>query len=235
MRLAVIADIHGNSAALDAVLADERPDTLVVEYRGLRERVRGYAERSLTAALERLARRGERWIVFLAGHAENDPHGEANFDLGLFGKELERGGFRLQQIKLAETVIPTNTSLLVIASPRVNLLPGEVRSVVRCGDLRDRIERLVRRDLHADRTRAGDPAPGRRARLDPGGMDPRIGSRRIVVGMGRLEARGASRGDLHGHLVRDDRLEFAAGGVGATRCGRDRHTHRILLRDSGHH
>ena len=34
---------------------------------------------------------------------------------------------------------------------------------------------------------------------------------------------------------RPEWLEFAASGVGATRCGRDRHTHRILLRDSGHH
>ena len=102
---------------------------LVISYQGRSENLTLLSESGITNTLLRLSRQGERWIVFLGGHSESDPHGEANFDLGLFGKELERGGFRIQQIKLAETVIPTNTSLLVIASPRVNLLPGEVEHI----------------------------------------------------------------------------------------------------------
>ena len=102
---------------------------LVITYQGRSENLTSLSESSITNALLRLSRQGERWIVFLSGHAESDPHGEANFDLGLFGKELERGGFNVQQINLAENVIPSNTNLLVIASPRVSLLPGEVEQI----------------------------------------------------------------------------------------------------------
>ena len=102
---------------------------LVISYQGRSENIPTLSESGITNALMRLSRQGERWIVFLSGHAESDPHGEANFDLGLFGKELERGGFNVQQINLAENVIPSNTNLLVIASPRVSLLPGEVEQI----------------------------------------------------------------------------------------------------------
>ena len=102
---------------------------LVINYQGRSENISTLSESGISNALLRLSRQGERWIVFLGGHGESDPHGEANFDLGLFGKELERGGFKLQQISLAEMVIPSNTNLLVIASPRVSLLPGEVEHI----------------------------------------------------------------------------------------------------------
>ena len=102
---------------------------LVISYQGRSENISTLSESGITNALLRLSRKGERWIVFLSGHAEGDPHGEANFDLGLFGKELERGGLGIQQINLAEMAIPANTNLLVIASPRVSLLPGEVEHI----------------------------------------------------------------------------------------------------------
>jgi ABC-type uncharacterized transport system involved in gliding motility auxiliary subunit len=99
---------------------------LVVGYQGRTEHVQTLNEQNLTNALLRLTRQHDRWIVFLTGHGERDPHGEANADLGAFGKEMERNGLKVQTINLAENAIPKNTSLLVIASPRVNLLPGEV-------------------------------------------------------------------------------------------------------------
>ena len=89
---------------------------LVISYQGRSENLTLLSESGITNTLLRLSRQGERWIVFLGGHGESDPHGEANFDLGLFGKELERGGFRLQQVSLAEMVIPSNTNLLVMST-----------------------------------------------------------------------------------------------------------------------
>lgn len=99
---------------------------LIVGYQGRGEHVQAPSEQKLTNALLRVSRQNERWIVFLTGHGERDPHGEANADLGAFGKELERNGLKVESVNLAENAIPSNTSLLVIASPRVNLLPGEV-------------------------------------------------------------------------------------------------------------
>ncbi|MGD2055674.1 MAG: GldG family protein [Gammaproteobacteria bacterium] len=102
------------------------PGEVVVSYQGRSEHVKRLNEQQLSNALLRISRQSDRWIVFLSGHGERDPHGEANFDLGLFGKALERNGLNVEQVNLAETAIPANTSLLVIANPRVNLLPGEV-------------------------------------------------------------------------------------------------------------
>ncbi len=99
---------------------------LVVSYQGRSENVQNLGEQQLTNSLLRISRQDQRWIVFLSGHGERDPHGEANFDLGAFGKELERQGIQVQTVNLAESGIPENTHLLVIAGPRVGLLPGEI-------------------------------------------------------------------------------------------------------------
>jgi ABC-type uncharacterized transport system involved in gliding motility auxiliary subunit len=102
---------------------------LVVHYHDRSEHVQSRSEQTLSNALLRVSRQEQRWIVFISGHGERDPHGEANADLGAFGKELERNGFKVQTVNLAENAIPNNTSLLVIAGPRVNLLPGEVAQI----------------------------------------------------------------------------------------------------------
>jgi ABC-type uncharacterized transport system involved in gliding motility auxiliary subunit len=102
---------------------------LVIGYRGRSEHVKALSEQTLTNALLRVSRQEERWIVFVTGHGERDPHGEANADLGAFGKEMEHTGLNVQTVNLVENPIPKNTSLLVIAGPRVNLLPGEVAMV----------------------------------------------------------------------------------------------------------
>jgi len=102
---------------------------LVIHYRGKSENIQRLNEQQLTNALLRLSRQDDRWIVFLTGHGERNPHGEANYDLGQFGKQLERKGLKVQHVNLAENAIPKNTNLLVIASPRVKLLPGEVKQL----------------------------------------------------------------------------------------------------------
>ena len=100
---------------------------LVISYQGRSENIQNLNEQQLTNALLRLSRQEDRWIVFLTGHGERDPHGDANHDIGQFGKELERKGLKVQRVNLAVNTIPENTHLLVIASPRVTLLPGEVK------------------------------------------------------------------------------------------------------------
>ena len=99
---------------------------LVIHYQGRRENIQSLSEQQLTNALLRISRQGDRWIVVLAGHGERAPAGETNHGLGIFGQELERKGLHVQTLSLVESGIPANTHLLVIASPRVDLLPGEV-------------------------------------------------------------------------------------------------------------
>lgn len=104
---------------------------LVVQYHGRSQQVTQLTEPALTNALLRVASGAHRLAVFLTGHGERDPLGRANFDLGDFGRELHRKGITVQTLNLANvSSIPANTTVLVIASPRVSLLPGEVKEVV---------------------------------------------------------------------------------------------------------
>lgn len=100
---------------------------LVLRYQGRSEHVRNASEREFTHAVQRLIRGGERWIVFIEGHGERDPLGKANHDIGEWAQQLRSRGFKFQSLNLSETSdIPDNTSVLVIASPLVEYLPGEI-------------------------------------------------------------------------------------------------------------
>ncbi|MDO9371009.1 MAG: Gldg family protein [Gammaproteobacteria bacterium] len=103
---------------------------LVIEHAGRVEHLRELSEQALTNALARVARAGERSVVFLSGHGERDPHGEANHDLGLWARQLEIKGLKAHALSLgANPQIPDATSVLVIAAPQTDLLPGEVRLI----------------------------------------------------------------------------------------------------------
>ncbi|MCK5382679.1 MAG: GldG family protein, partial [Gammaproteobacteria bacterium] len=104
---------------------------VIIRYLDRSENIQTLSEQQLSNALLRLTRQDERWIVFLSGHGERPPDGETNHGLGIFTRELERKGLNVQTVNLAETEIPSNTNLLVVASPRVDLLPGEVEKLQR--------------------------------------------------------------------------------------------------------
>ncbi|GBE10471.1 ABC-type uncharacterized transport system [bacterium BMS3Bbin12] len=104
---------------------------LVIQYRGRSQQLTQLSEQALTNALLRVASGTKRRAVFLTGHGERAPLGRANFDLGDFGRELERKGIAVRTLNLADVPnIPAGTTVLVIASPRVNLLPGETAEIV---------------------------------------------------------------------------------------------------------
>jgi ABC-type uncharacterized transport system involved in gliding motility auxiliary subunit len=103
---------------------------LVVEYGGARESLSQASEETLTNALARLGRGGERWIVFLGGHGERSPDRQANHDLSDWAAHLAKRGLRTRSLLLGENPqVPQNTAVLVIAGPRVKLLPGEVKAI----------------------------------------------------------------------------------------------------------
>ena len=99
---------------------------ILVEYQGRTEKLSFIDESSLTNALLQLSTAQERWVTFLTGHGERSPDGIANFDLGLFGKELARRAIKAQTLNLATLpAIPDNSALLVMTAPTVPLLAGE--------------------------------------------------------------------------------------------------------------
>jgi len=104
--------------------------SLLLEYQGRSQVVNRFTEQEISNALQRLARRGERWLVFLSGHGERKAHGQANHDLGNWVHELESKGFKVTDVNLAQNrQIPQNTGLLVLAGPQVDLLDGEVEMI----------------------------------------------------------------------------------------------------------
>ncbi len=105
---------------------------IIVEYQGRSEKLNFIDESSLTNALLQLANADERWVTFLSGHGERSPDGIANFDLGQFGKDLDRRKIKAQAINLATMPdIPGNSALLVLTAPAVPLLAGELDLVKR--------------------------------------------------------------------------------------------------------
>ncbi len=100
---------------------------LVVRYGARSQSLRQLSEEALANTLQRLARSGERVVLYLDTHGEPDLAGRANFDLGEFGQNLAARGFRLEPLDLGlAPAVPANADLLVLTRPRVPLLPGEV-------------------------------------------------------------------------------------------------------------
>ncbi|MEM7561734.1 MAG: GldG family protein [Pseudomonadota bacterium] len=99
----------------------------VLEYQGRQEKVSQVNEVNVSNAIQRLLRQGERWLVFLEGHGERNPYREANHDYSLLATQLATQGYNIEILNLTQTdSIPDNTNVLILASPRVPLLPGEV-------------------------------------------------------------------------------------------------------------
>jgi len=128
---------HREDIALRFVAPAEAPTTMrdenlregemVIAAGGRREFIKVYSEREFTNALARLARPGEQWLAFITGHGERSPARGANFDVSDWVAVLARRGLAARELQLAEQgAIPDNTTLLVIASPQLDYLPGEI-------------------------------------------------------------------------------------------------------------
>ncbi len=104
---------------------------MLLRYQGRTEHVKTGTEEEFTNALERLARGSEHWLAFVEGHGERNPFGKANHDLSIWTTQLVSRGFKIQPLSLAEVqFIPSNTKVLVMASPTIDLLPGEIAIIV---------------------------------------------------------------------------------------------------------
>lgn len=134
---------HKPNMRLQLVDPEEQPEkaraldlgpegAVMVAYQGRSEKLSFVDEVSLSNALLHLASNEPRWIGFLTGHGERSPDGVANFDLGLFAKELARRNLKILSVNLTQLAeIPANTALLVIAAPAVPLLPEEIDLIKR--------------------------------------------------------------------------------------------------------
>ncbi|MCB1733922.1 MAG: GldG family protein [Gammaproteobacteria bacterium] len=99
---------------------------LLIRYAGRSEKVADLSEQSISNALLRLSRGGERRVLFLSGHGERAPEGEANFDWRDFSAAMAKRGLTAAALNLAvANSVPDNAAVLVVADPRTDLLAGE--------------------------------------------------------------------------------------------------------------
>ncbi|HSF67972.1 MAG TPA: DUF4350 domain-containing protein [Nitrospiraceae bacterium] len=96
-----------------------RTDTAVFESAGRNVRVNAPSEAELTGALIRVSQDGKKRVLFLDGHGE--PSLDDRERTGLFGARelLFKQGYDVGTLSLlAETVVPDQTAILVVAGPR---------------------------------------------------------------------------------------------------------------------
>lgn len=106
---------------------------LIIDYQGRSEHLRQspLSEQDLTSALQRVARTDNRLIVFLEGHGERNPNGGRDYDVSQWAVQLRNIGFKVESLNLGEGKgIPENTKVLVIATPKKKLLPGEINIIM---------------------------------------------------------------------------------------------------------
>lgn len=105
---------------------------IVVEFNKRSEHISPpVAEQEMTNLLVRLSRTNNQPIMFLDGHGERHLQGIKNHDLGEFGKQLESKGFKFANPDLTiAQAVPANGSMLVIASPQVDVTEIEAKKIL---------------------------------------------------------------------------------------------------------
>ncbi|MSQ58792.1 MAG: ABC transporter [Betaproteobacteria bacterium] len=105
---------------------------LVIEYEKRRQHLTNFTESEMANVLMRLVRNKERLVMFVDGHGERKLNGQANHDLGEFGRQIGNKGFRVNSVNLAiAPEVPDNAAVLVITQPQVEYLAGEVEKLQR--------------------------------------------------------------------------------------------------------
>jgi len=104
---------------------------VVVEYNKRTEHIiPPIAEQEMTNLLVRLSRTNQQAVMYLDGHGERNLLGVKNHDIGEFGKQLEKKGFKFANPDLTVAqAVPSNGAMLVIASPQVNVSEVEAKKI----------------------------------------------------------------------------------------------------------
>jgi hypothetical protein len=109
----------------------DRYGAIVVESGGRRRDVSNPNESLLMGAILAVTRQRERVVVFLTGHGERSPDdGDRKLGLSIAKRTLEDDQFTVRVLPLVEAAgVPSETTVLVLAGPRKDYLPGELERI----------------------------------------------------------------------------------------------------------
>ena len=104
---------------------------IIVEYQKRTEHLTPpVAEQEMTNVLVRLSRTNQQPLMYLDGHGERNLIGIKNHDIGEFGKQLEKKGFKFANPDLTiAPAVPSNGAMLVIAGPQVDVSDIEAKKI----------------------------------------------------------------------------------------------------------
>ncbi len=106
--------------------------TTVLRSGGKTERISSVDEESLTNALLKLQRNETKKIYFLKGHGELSSSSTDQMGLSIARERIIKQNYVAEELLLLQTSeVPPDTAVLIIAGPRTDLMPEELRSIDR--------------------------------------------------------------------------------------------------------
>jgi hypothetical protein len=101
--------------------------TVAIEYKDRIERVVGNSEQDLTNGIIKVVTGKERKVYFTQGHGEKDTSASERTGYSGIAKQLALDNYKVERLPLAQqSAVPADASVVVVAGPRTDLLPGEL-------------------------------------------------------------------------------------------------------------
>ncbi|MBY0414554.1 MAG: GldG family protein [Bdellovibrionales bacterium] len=155
-----------SSIQIEKIDIDVRPDlvgdyqisdaaTLVIEYKGKRQKVTERDELNITNALIKISRPSDPVVYFVQGHEEGDISSQETEGLKFIYEAAKNSALDIRPINLLSTQeIPFDAKALVLWGPRKTLQPSELNVIKkfleRKGNLMVAIDPDLNGDLHAN-------------------------------------------------------------------------------------
>lgn len=106
--------------------------TVALQYKDRTERVVGNSEQDLTNGIIKIVTGKERKVYFTQGHGEKDTAGAERTGYNGIATQLTRDNYKVERLPLAQqSEVPDDASVVVVAGPKTDLLPGEIDGIKR--------------------------------------------------------------------------------------------------------
>jgi ABC-type uncharacterized transport system involved in gliding motility auxiliary subunit len=101
--------------------------TVALEYKDRIERVVSNSEQDVTNGIIKVVTGKERKVYFTQGHGEKDTTGSERSGYSGISSQLTHDNYKVEKLPLAQqSAVPADASVVVVAGPRTDLLPGEI-------------------------------------------------------------------------------------------------------------
>ncbi|HEV8316826.1 MAG TPA: Gldg family protein [Vicinamibacterales bacterium] len=129
---------HSNRVSVEYIDPDTKPvqakeyaiqsyGTVVVEYKDRKEHTTSDSEQDLTNALIKAMTGQQKKVYFVQGHGEKDPVATEREGYSGIVAALGKDNYGTEKLVLAQQKdVPADASVVVVAGPKSDLLPGEV-------------------------------------------------------------------------------------------------------------